>query len=280
MNDNENLEPSEKPVLRGSSVGIHENGVFITGEHSTCPRYVLARIEGLIPDFSDAEANPVFYLGRYFETWFKATLTCEFIEEYQVTHEFDNIKVMGHADIVAGDLVYELKSVSSVNVERELRLRNKFKPANLVQLVFYMLFSGCDKGLLIYGDYTKLVKYPELKTMTVAEVIALIEEKSEFKPKLYTFEVSIEGTKVLVDGEDSGLDTTMILDYILEIGNAHASGDLPPAPVKLDIFNFYDSCQYCPFTDICWEQKVHDKEMFFDSLKVLKESVDNTIEGE
>ena len=162
---------SEKPVLRGSSVGIHENGLYITGENSTCPRYVIARIEGLIPDFSKADENPVFYLGRQFEVWFKTTLTGEFVEEFEVEHEFEDIKVMGHADIVTPDLVYELKSVSSVNVERELRLRNKYKFANLVQLAFYMLFSDRAHGKLIYGDYTKLIKYPELKNMTVPEVV-------------------------------------------------------------------------------------------------------------
>lgn len=249
------------PVIRGSSVGLYDNGVFLCDTNNSCPRFAVGRMLGIEQQRMDF--NPVFRLGHIFEENFCGT---NGEREVEVVHEFDNITFMGHADFVTLNRVYELKSVSSINVERDLRLRHKYKFANLVQLVTYMMFLDKTEGRLVYGDYTGVVTYDKLKFYTEEEVNAL----ANYDPVYYEFDVEIRNdTEVFVEGIKT-LDTTSIIRYIHNIARVFHSGELPPHPAQADDKGA-DVCFFCPYKDLCWDDSssINSRDEFYNYIRRL-----------
>ena len=248
-----------KPLIRGSSVGLFDNGVFLVDTANSCPRYTVARMMDM--EERTEEFNPVFRLGHIFEEWFCAQFP-DGEREMLVTHEFDDIAFQGHVDLVTPDCVYELKSVSSVNVERDLRLRGKFKFGNLVQLSTYMLFLNRAKGKLIYGDYTKTTTYDVLKTWTEREVNETLVGVS---PKLYEFNVSIRNDTEIFVGEKKMFDTSMIYAYIKNIAKLW-DVVLPPHPAQMD--DSSDVCFFCKLKDVCWNDSaiITQRDEFYNTI--------------
>jgi len=247
-----------KRNVRGSNTGLFINGQFLSQYDSSCPRTILIRDLGL--EERKGDDFPVFVLGRDFERWFKTTLITEYTEEYLAKFDItENIGFEGHADVVVGDTVYELKSLTSMNTERQVFKRGKPKKGNLIQLIGYMLSSDRVKGKLIYGSYTDVIEYKTLLELTADEVLEIVKN---YSPRLKIFNVELTDVgKVLVDGIEQNFVVDNIVDFWQESAKFLEQDENAPLPAKpADMDGKGNPCFFCPMNKVCLQNPVSKKQ--------------------
>lgn len=135
--------------VRGAHSGFLKDNYCHTDGAVACQRVMLLRDRG-VEEYKSPETLERFALGNGNENYFCDTFLAGVEHQRDVLIEGPNFE--GHADAIAGDTVYELKSVTSNNVWRNV-CSGDYKLSNLAQLVGYMLMSGRDYGVLAYTKY-------------------------------------------------------------------------------------------------------------------------------
>jgi hypothetical protein len=217
------------------------------------------QLETLGDDYS------VFVLGHEFERWF---LENSLVEEYEaekfLTFDIDEQTAFeGHADVVSDSMVYELKSVSSPNVYRQIFKRSKPKIANIVQLVGYMLASDRYVGKLVYGAYVDVVEYTTLTQLSKDEVLELVKD---FKPEIKSFHVTVDSETgdIKVDGLLQDFTTADLIAFWKETAtflNAPEDTPLPARPTDITKKNG-NVCFFCNKKAICAVSETMTKKSF------------------
>ncbi len=145
---------------RGAHSGFMRNGYCVTDSDTSCARVQLLRANGVERPIDKASRDR-FQIGFNNENDF-----CNNLEQQRIPY-LANVEAIkgrftGHADVVVGDTVYELKSVTSANVWRNV-LQGKYKLSNLAQLIGYMWALDKQHGKLVYTLYVDSARSGEVE---------------------------------------------------------------------------------------------------------------------
>lgn len=161
--------------------------------------------------------------------------------EFQRPHEsVGGLTVSGHVDFVLLDekakpiSVDELKSITSINVYREVIKNGHYTVENLAQLCTYMGEVNVHEGRLIYTYYT--FDKDALEWTATDERI---------------FNVSYdEFGRIIVDGKPSMFTMHDILAHRRLAGIAIRDKEVLARPYRHDA-PFVGTCHWCPFKPVC-----------------------------
>lgn len=218
---------TNKLSTRGAHSSFVKDGYCHTDSNVGCSRILLLRERG-VQEVHDAATLARFKVGMDNEAYYCRTFLQGLI--YRTDVQLAKGDFMGHADVITHDTVYELKSVTSENVWKNVQ-NGKYKLSNLAQLIGYMWASGKGDGVLAY-------------TMYRGDPLAPISTK-QFSVKLCD-----DGT-IVVDGV---LITYTLQDwhahqaYLLhDLNGTHLHVDMPLSPGE----SFFTPCTWCFANNVC-----------------------------
>lgn len=244
-------------IIRGSSSGIFRNGEFIGSSDSNCPRKTILRHLD-VQQVHSKKTLEIFSIGHQFEEYF-ASIHPEFQREVEVITP----TVKGHVDFVSDDYIYETKSVTSKNTHREVFKNGVPKPANVLQLLTYMVAMERDKAILVYGSYTSITDYSKLMKMRTEEIAPLFKGAVPLMRE-FLVEISPEGN-ALVDGEPfHNIHVSELLEFQDNLHELVRQRILPPRIESLEPGAWSGPCQYCPLQTLC-DSGISDLEEFVDT---------------
>lgn len=246
------------------------NGKVITNKEG-CLRIILLRANGIEMPIQP-QTRKTFALGHaneevFIENYIKP-LNCE----YEVEKEFLNTTKegtfeVGHCDVIAYNVdtkepvVFELKSVSSINSHKEYILRDKYKTDNLAQLINYMHMAKANEGYLVYssfiwGDYFKpKTGYEEIESAynegrLVTDNYNTSEKGIKITPSDKFYKVTFDDElNILIDGNPSGLNKKDVLKHKVMASKVLKNRTIHPE--RPESLGNYSPCGLCPFKDIC-----------------------------
>lgn len=211
---------------RGAHSGFMKNGYCHTDSSVSCGRVQLLRAKGVEEVHNEATLAR-FALGKNNETdqhtdW--AMFGTEFLPDVEVVKE----RFEGHADAVIGTTVYELKSVTSPYVWRNVK-QGKYKLSNLAQVVGYMWALNLTKGVLAYTRY-----------------------ENEERKETISFDIGLnEYNEIFVNAKFSGYtleDWRQHHEYLLnDLDNDFVSVDRPVDPSS----SWFAPCTFCKWNPVC-----------------------------
>lgn len=146
-----------------SSAAFMTGDLVITQYPSGCLRSLLLASEGVKEPFNQDHSERGAANEERYERALMAAGT-DFAREvpFQIQIAPDAI-VSGRIDFLLADQrIDELKSTESTNVIRDVITNGKFKPANVAQLVVYLMAKSLTFGNLIYSAYKRDKKTKEL----------------------------------------------------------------------------------------------------------------------
>lgn len=276
----------KKHTFRFGNSAFFINGKVITNKEG-CLRIILLRANGVEKDVLP-QTKKTFALGHANEEVFIENYVTPLNVKYEKEKEFQrttkyNTWEVGHSDVVAYEnnitpVVFELKSVSSINSHKNYVLGNKFKLDNLAQLVNYMSEAKAEKGFLVYssfiwGDYYKPKNTEHIERAfnegrLVTDEFNLGQKGIQIRPADKFYEVTFkEGGTIVIDGVDTEFNRKDVLKHRIAAARVLSEQSVfPERPESLD----YHPCTYCPFQNTClkYDQKViTSTEEFLNSAK-------------
>jgi hypothetical protein len=178
-----------------------------------------------------------FALGNASEAVFKAEFPDAFTD-VALSMDLDGATVTGHADGVVGDIVYELKSVSSTKVAIAVAVKREYKLGNALQLLGYMILAEKQKGILRYTNYL----YHQCK---------VAKQDIKLAPCHIEFEVEItdEGN-IKIDGKLQDFTVEDIVCSWATLAKHLQENTLPHIPAGGEV-PFEGCCSFCKLLPHC-----------------------------
>jgi hypothetical protein len=253
------------------------NGKVITNKEG-CLRIILLRANGIEMPIQP-QTKKTFALGHaneevFIENYIKP-LNCEFEKEKEFLNTTkEGTFEVGHCDIIAynvdtkAPIVFELKSVSSINSHKEYVLRDKWKTDNLAQLINYMHLAKSEEGYLVYssyiwGDYFKPKSgYDDIEAAynegrLVTDNYKINDKGVQITPSDKFYKVTFDSDlNILIDGNPSGLNKKDVLKHKLIASRVLKNQTVHPE--RPESLGNYSPCGLCPFKDVClqFDQKL------------------------
>lgn len=264
----------KKHTFRFGNSAFFINGKVITDKEG-CLRIVLLRANEV-----EAEIRPqtkkTFALGHANEEVFIENYVTPLNVKYEKEKEFQrttklNTWEVGHSDVIAYEnnttpVVFELKSVSSINSHKNYVLGDKFKLDNLAQLVNYMHEAKASKGFLVYGSYvwgdyykpknTESIEKAFNEGRLVTDEFNLNEKGIQIRPadKFYEVKFKDDGT-IIIDGKETEFNKKEVLKHRIAASRVLAEQSVfPERPESLT----YHPCSFCNWKNTClsYDQKI------------------------
>lgn len=222
--------------VRGAHSGFLVNGEILGTDKNCCPRAVLLRANG-VEEVHDEATLARFAVGNRNEDYF-----CDNILKGQLLQRDAEVirdYFTGHADIIVGDTVYELKSVTSKNVQKKVFEKGEYKLSNLAQLVGYMWASGRRNGVLAYTFWE--------------EVEGGSDYSATHAPgSTRSFAVAItDFGHIIVDGVFIPYTLKHWHDHHKMLVDAVNKPEIPQIFPKNPSEPWASPCMYCPFKAVC-----------------------------
>lgn len=263
----------KKHTFRFGNSAFFINGKVVTNKEG-CLRIVLLRANEVEKEiqpqtkktFALGHVNEEVFIENYIEPF---GLTYEKEKEFQKTTKYNTWEV-GHSDVVAyrdtTPIVFELKSVSSINSHKNYVLGDKFKLDNLAQLVNYMHEAKATEGFLVYssyiwGDYYKPKNTDSIQKAydeerLVTDEFNLGAKGIQIRPadKFYKVTFNDDGT-IVIDGKETEFNKKDVLKHRIAAARVLSEQLVwPERPESLD----FHPCSFCPFQNTClkFDQKV------------------------
>ena len=237
-------------AVRGGNSGIYKNGVNYAESAGSCFRMISLRAHGLQEPL-DLRSHMTFKLGFAWEALFEELLKAspEFsdVQSQVVVEEPGAVPWRGTADFVAiykgKPILFDSKSVTSMNSYTKYLIDNKPNTAYVAQLARYMLAMNIYTAYLVYGAFLYVGK---------AHVTSGQWDKMGFSPASPTVSqtlIEIRGTEIYIEDVLQSFGTEDILAHtkhaqhllansLVEIPRPVSTGGLPP-------------CAYCHFRRAC-----------------------------
>lgn len=248
-------------IIRGSSSGLVRHAEFLGSSDANCPRKTILRHLDVQQTHSKKTLE-IFSIGHQFEEYF-ASLHPEMQREFEVITP----TVRGHVDFVSDDCIYETKSVTSKNTHSSVWKKNQPKPANVLQLLTYMVAMEREKGILVYGSYTHICTYDKLMKMRTEEIKPLFEGAV---PVMKEFVVEIDELgNALVDGEPfHNIHVSELIEFQDNLHELVKQRILPPRIESLEPGAWSSPCKFCPLQTLC-DSGISDLEEFVDTASEI-----------
>ena len=239
----------EKLKYSPSSSSFNILGATYTKYSSGCHRAILLASEG-IREFSIPEIYQV--LGAHHEEQHLAKLkekhgSENVLDEVSLRVDTKDFKFSGRIDmIISGNEIHETKGTISKRILRENIKRKTVVPSHLSQAVCYKMF----------GNYE-----------TVVIVLAFYEVNMQGFKKLQEVEFNIDIDHrgfILSNGTWTGYCAHQILEHAQSSAEYYKTNLIPPRPQDYAA-KFGSPCHFCPFKDVCNDEKFDS----FDEFKTL-----------
>jgi hypothetical protein len=277
----------KKHTFRFGNSAFFINGKVVTDKEG-CLRIVLLRANEAEKEILP-QTKKTFALGHVNEEIFIENYVTPLNVKYEKEKEFQKTTKLGtwevgHSDVIAygnnnTPVVFELKSVSSVNSHKNYVLGDKLKLDNLAQLVNYMHEAKAPGGYLVYssyiwGDYYKPKDTSKIEKAfnegrLITDEFNLNEKGIQIRPadKFYEVTFDTEGY-ILIDGvKYQDFNKKDVLKHRIAASKVLKEQLVwPERPESLT----YHPCTYCPFKNTClkFDQKVIEStEDFIQSAK-------------
>lgn len=261
---------TKQQTFRFGNSAFFINGKVITNKEG-CLRIILLRANDIEMPILP-QTKKTFALGHINEEIFIENYIKPLGSKYDVEKEFlnttkDGTFEVGHSDVIAYNvttnepIVFELKSVSSVNSHKNYVLKDDYKIDNLAQLVNYMHMAGSKEGYLVYssfiwGDYYKPKSgIPEIEEAynsgrLVTDNFRINEKGIQIAPSDKFYKITFDtDLNILIDGELSGFNKKEVLKHKLLVSRMLKSQSVfPERPETLTQFS---PCSFCSFKEVC-----------------------------
>lgn len=250
--------------LRGGNSSVVLRGSVMGGQNQ-CLNAIVVRAWSGQPKTTDHRALTTFAVGTSVENvvfqWLKdegKNVKADVHMEEEIT---EHVKVTGHADAVekfdsGSYLIYEFKTVSSINVAEKVFKERHYKPENLAQLVGYMITAEAEYGKLVY----------------TATIYATNKTKgNEFKiaagdQAIFDVQITPNG-EIFVNNEPAPFcveDVLRFRDVAARVIERQVIGSEPPTGWD---GNFFSPCKDCWLQPYCEAFKEHgDTDLFFEQV--------------
>lgn len=244
--------PSEVTMsVRGGNSGVYtEDGETIADSPGQCLRMVSLRAYGVSEPIS-LKTQLTFHIGFAWETLFERLLRAgEGVTNVQVqraVREEGHIPWTGTADFTAEingeEVLFDTKSISSLNSFTDVFHDNKVKVSYVAQMVRYMHALQISKGFLVYANFIYVGK---------AHVTAGQYRKMGSKnaaPDILAVGINIKDGQVFVDGFPWAYDVADVLEHTIVAQN-HLHNEIvePLRPISTSDFS---PCFSCHFNKAC-----------------------------
>ena len=224
-------------AIRGAHTSYMYNGTFRCADSGHCPRISMLRSLGFDQTISET-SKYTFALGLASETLFKKEFP-EAQTDVEIRMAISpSTLVIGHADGLLNDVVYELKSISSVKSATETIVKKNYKEGHLLQLLGYMIGLEKQKGVLLYSNF-------------VWHRCKVAKEDVKIQPCDLDFKVEIcDDGHITVEGNTIGIELPMIMDAWKEISSCLEEKRLPDRPENWREA-FTGPCSFCTLSNTC-----------------------------
>lgn len=234
--------------LYGGNIGILVNGRILSKTNQGCPRRIALRNAG-IQEPIDERAEITFAIGKALEGVFAKInptykMNVRLNEMPQITE-----KVCYGVECDAydpnGQVVYELKSVSSTKMLKSVFVHREYKLDNLIQLAQYMMVFDSEEMPIQKG----ILRY----TNTVYDSFTVAKKEHKFAAgDIAEFHAVWNGNVLVVDGKPSPVTQSAIVAFL-----EYAAWVLESRPKVTDIVKPLDeegeciACRWCHWREYC-----------------------------
>jgi len=224
-------------VIRGAHTTYMKDGMFYAPDQSHCPRISMLRSLGWNQPINET-SRFTFALGLASETLFEQefpTALRDVAVEFPLS---ERAVFQGHADGQLGNVVYELKSISSTRTAEKILVDKTYKEGHLLQLLGYMIALEKTKGVLRYCNFV-------YHTMTRKK------EKVKMAPCNVDIPVSItDDGSIDVEGVLLEYNIRDVLAGLQGVAKHLESNTLPMIPAGGEV-PFEGCCAFCPLSTAC-----------------------------
>ena len=238
-------------AVRGGNSGVYnEHGETVADSPSQCLRMITLRAYGLSEPIS-LKTQLTFHVGFAWESLFEKLLRAsDVVTDLQVQRpikEGGPIPWTGTVDFTAKingeDILFDTKSISSLNSYTDVFKDNKVKTSYVAQMVRYMYTLKIKKGFLVYASFI----YVSKNNVTAGQYRKMGEKSAA--PSIQAVSIIIENDLILVDGFEWKYDLADVLEHTLQAQNhLHNETVEPLRPISDGDFS---PCFSCYFKPVC-----------------------------